>query len=143
MVLSFVIPAITKFEKSTTGTAYDCSVALKLSLSLFLNSGIIPIITYKEDTYFTDGGFLMSVWLNWLCIAVLSPILELFSVQYLLSVLFYRTLKSRATKSLMTQREANIESEPISPNLYLLCTNSLHMGLVSKSRHSLRLAPFL
>eukprot|EP00826_Nyctotherus_ovalis_P041923 TRINITY_DN4272_c0_g2_i2.p1 TRINITY_DN4272_c0_g2~~TRINITY_DN4272_c0_g2_i2.p1 ORF type:complete len:393 (+),score=77.26 TRINITY_DN4272_c0_g2_i2:47-1180(+) len=93
-------------------TNYYCSVAIKLSIALFLNSGIIPIITYVWDTYFTYGGFLMTVLTNWLFICFLNPVLEIFDVWYIFSWVMWKLTKSKGDKSPLTQQEANIELEP-------------------------------
>ena len=112
MVLCYAIPITTRLEKLSTGTGYDASVAFKLSFALFLNSGIIPIITYSRATYFTGGGFLMSVWVNWLCICLLSPLMELFDFWYILRLYSWMKVKREGKESLLTQHEANIALEP-------------------------------
>ena len=111
-LLCFIMPIITHLEHLGTKTSYDSSVAFKLTIALILNSGVLPIIVYKKEMYFTDGGFLMSVWMNWLCICILSPILELFNVGYLLKMIQWALIRSKKSKSILTQREANIELEP-------------------------------
>jgi len=110
--LCFVIPIITNFERLGSETAYYFSVSIKLSLALFLNSGIIPIITHKKDSYFINGGFLTSVWMNWLFICILNPILEVFNIKYLLSFLKWKLIRFKGSSSTLTQLEANIALEP-------------------------------
>ena len=116
-LLSIIIPIITKYEHLESQTSYYCSVAIKLSTALFLNSGIIPIITYSWDTYFSYGGFLMSIFTNWLFICFLDPVLEIFDVSYILSRIIQKFTKCRGAKSKLTQQEANIALEPYELNV--------------------------
>eukprot|EP00826_Nyctotherus_ovalis_P064034 TRINITY_DN9389_c0_g1_i5.p1 TRINITY_DN9389_c0_g1~~TRINITY_DN9389_c0_g1_i5.p1 ORF type:complete len:836 (-),score=227.73 TRINITY_DN9389_c0_g1_i5:82-2589(-) len=110
--LSYAIPILTVYERHESQTYYYCSVAIKLSLALFLNSGIIPIITYEEDVYFTSGGFLTTIWMNWLFICFFNPLLEVFDPWYLLACAKWSITKRQGSKSTLTQREANIALEP-------------------------------
>jgi len=112
MVLCFAIPVITSYERLSTATGYDSSVAFKLSFALFLNSAIIPIITYQKQVYFTDGGFLMTIWLNWLCICFLNPIFDVFDIWYWMDMCKWSRIKKEGENCLLTQREANIALEP-------------------------------
>jgi len=116
-VLSIVIPILTKYEYLESQTGYYCSVAIKLSIALFLNSTIIPIITYVRDTYFTYGGFVMTVGTNWLFICFLNPILEVFDVFYIFSWVKWKYIKSQGSQSKLTQYEANIASGPYELNV--------------------------
>eukprot|EP00826_Nyctotherus_ovalis_P041054 TRINITY_DN4095_c0_g1_i9.p1 TRINITY_DN4095_c0_g1~~TRINITY_DN4095_c0_g1_i9.p1 ORF type:complete len:874 (+),score=261.88 TRINITY_DN4095_c0_g1_i9:376-2997(+) len=111
-VLTMVIPILTRYEYLESQTSYYCSVAIKLSVALFLNSGIIPIITYVWDTYFTYGGFVMTVWTNWLFICFLNPVLEVFDVWYIFAWVMWKWTKSKGEESTLTQHEANIALEP-------------------------------
>ena len=117
MVLCYAIPITTKLERLSTKTGYDASVSFKLSFALFLNSGVIPIITYRREAYFMEGGFLMSVWLNWLCICLLNPLMELFDVFYFLRCYKWSKIKQEGKDSMLTQREANIALEPYSVSM--------------------------
>lgn len=126
-VLCFILPILTNFEKQATKTSYECSVAFKLSLSLFLNSGIIPVVTYKRETYFTDGGFLMSVWMNWLCICILTPLMELFDVVYLFSLFKWSRLRGQKENCTLTQQEANIALEPYEVSMISKFSQTINM----------------
>ncbi len=112
MVLAYVIPILTQYERLGTSTGYDASVAFKLSFSLFINSAIIPIITYQKENYFTEAGFLMSVWLNWLCICFVTPLFEIFDVWYWIYQCRWSNIRKEGVNSLYTQQEANIALEP-------------------------------
>eukprot|EP00826_Nyctotherus_ovalis_P064033 TRINITY_DN9389_c0_g1_i3.p1 TRINITY_DN9389_c0_g1~~TRINITY_DN9389_c0_g1_i3.p1 ORF type:complete len:832 (-),score=219.91 TRINITY_DN9389_c0_g1_i3:124-2619(-) len=110
--LSYTIPILTVYERHGSQTAYYCSVAIKLSLALFLNSAIIPVITYEEEVYFTSGGFLTTIWMNWLFVCFFNPFLEIFDPWYLLACASWYLVKSKGANSTLTQREANIALEP-------------------------------
>ena len=105
--LSYVIPYLTRLEAHSTQTNYYCSLSIKLSLALFLNSGVIPIITYEREIYFTNGGFIMTVWMNWLFLCFLTPIMDIIDIGYLISLLRWKIIKSQKSKCLLTQRQAN------------------------------------
>jgi len=115
--LSFAIPKLTVYERHGSQTGYYCSVAIKLSLALFLNSGIIPLISYDEEVYFTSGGFLTTIWMNWLFVCLFGPLLEVLDPLYILSCITWKLTKKQGSNSTLTQREANIALEPYAINV--------------------------
>ena len=111
-ILGFVIPYITNFAKHSNQTNYYCSVTIKLALSLFLNSSIIPVITYDREIYFDKGGLLMTVFTNWLFLCFLTPMMELVDVSYILFLIQWKLARNKGFKSTLTQRQANEEAGP-------------------------------
>lgn len=111
-ILCFAIPNVTKLERLGSQTGYYCSVAIKLSVSLFLNNAVIPFITYTRSIYFTEGGFLMTVCTNWALICIVDPLTEVFDVWYLVAKLKWWLVKRKGSESTLTQREANVALEP-------------------------------
>ena len=54
----------------------------------------------------------MTVWVNWLCLCLLNPLLELFDVWYGIQLYLWSKIKKQGRESLLTQLEANIAMEP-------------------------------
>ena len=117
LLIKILIPIFTiYFEKKYTYTSLHFSIALKLSISYFINSAIIPLIAQNWN-YFQNGGLLFSVWLNWLFFAIGMPILEAINPKYIFYYLKRIFLKNKGDRSDLTQIEANIAFEP--PQVYM------------------------
>lgn len=81
IVLSVSIRTFCRYEKFDTYTDYNASVAWKLSISMFLNSAIVPLLVYWDDWYGFDS-LIMEVWNIILTNAVLSPLYPFFDTFY-------------------------------------------------------------
>ena len=87
-VINFIIGRvaryITLFEKQQTYTDYNLSVAIKLTLGLFVNSGIIPFfVNFSKDDWFTRTGLVIDVFFITLSVSFISPIFYAYSIPYL------------------------------------------------------------
>ena len=111
-VLELIIPIITVYEHLGSKTLYYYSIVIKLSLANFINYGVIPLITYNKSVYFTSGGFLMTIWMNWLFICFLDPLLEFFDIFYMLYLLKWWWIKRKGPNSELTQLQANEAANP-------------------------------
>lgn len=74
-LLKITIKKLTTFENQRTHTAFNLSVAVKLTLARFVNSAIVPvIINIKSDKWFADGGLVFDVFTVMLMIAIIDTI---------------------------------------------------------------------
>lgn len=63
-------------EKHETYTAYNLSVAFKLTFARFINTSIVPIvINVATNRWFVDGGLVSDIFYIMLSISFLDPIL--------------------------------------------------------------------
>lgn len=80
-LLTLVIRSISKLERHETYTKYNVSVSIKLTFSMFINSGMIPmLIHYFKDNWFTCGGLAFDIFLIMITINFISPLTKLFDV---------------------------------------------------------------
>ena len=63
-------------EKHETYTAYNLSVAFKLTFARFINTSIVPIvINVATNRWFVDGGLVSDIFYIMLSISFLDPLL--------------------------------------------------------------------
>ena len=70
-------------ERHETYTAYNLSVAFKLTFARFVNTSIVPIVVnIAHNRWFVDGGLVNDVFYIMLSISFLDPILYLMDTGY-------------------------------------------------------------
>lgn len=107
-VLSKVIRILASFEKQETYTKYHRSVASKLSISMFINTAIVPIVVNaSRDDWFRPGGLMVDIFYNALSISFISPILYFFTPGYFVKKLRVWLEEKKGDNSKMTQKQAN------------------------------------
>lgn len=80
-VLGRVIRIFSSHEKHATYSDYHLSVAIKLSIAMFLNTGIIPILSNVwTGNWFTSGGLVNDVFYKILAVGFISPIFYVFTL---------------------------------------------------------------
>lgn len=80
-VLGRVIRIFSSHEKHATYSDYHLSVAVKLSIAMFLNTGIIPILSNPlTGNWFTSGGLVNDVFYKILAVGFISPIFYVFTL---------------------------------------------------------------
>jgi hypothetical protein len=63
-------------EKHETYTAYNLSVAFKLTIARFINTSIVPLVVNAEvNRWFVDGGLVSDIFYIMISISFLDPIL--------------------------------------------------------------------
>ena len=108
IILTKIIRIISKYERHETYTKYNVSVALKLTLSMFTNTGVIPLIINLGNTnWFGYGGLVVDIFLLMITINFLTPITHLFDVEIFLKKFLILIEKCKGNKSTTTQRSAN------------------------------------
>lgn len=84
-LLKIAIRYLSSYEKHSTYTKYHLSVATKLMLATFVNSGFLPLMINIEKKYwFNSSGLATTIFYNVISIAFVAPILDIFSYSYIL-----------------------------------------------------------
>jgi hypothetical protein len=114
LALERIIRGLTFFEKHETLTAYNSSVALKLTVAQVINTALIAFVVNLDSRkdWFTPGGLVEDM--SWILIsnALVQPVCKVFSVQH---VVKYIRRRRAVTNILVNQEEANdiYEDPPI------------------------------
>lgn len=75
-------------EKHETYTAYNLSVAFKLTFARFINTSIVPIVVnVAANRWFVDGGLVSDIFYIMISISFLDPILYAFDPFYVIRML--------------------------------------------------------
>ena len=76
ILLTTVVRQLSIKEKHETYTAYNLSVAFKLTYARFINSSIVPIVVHMPDKkWFANGGLVPDMFYILLSLAFLDPLL--------------------------------------------------------------------
>lgn len=107
-ILLIIIRKFSLREKPITWTAYNMSVALKLTIGRFVNSALIPvIINSKFEKWFNEGGLVVDVTYLIVAISIIEPLSVYFDVFYMIRKLRRWKEKRLGEDSKMNQSEAN------------------------------------
>jgi len=83
--LRFVVRRFSLSEKHSTLTAYNLSVAFKLTMARFINTSVIPIVVnYTYEEYFNAGGLIPDVFYLILAISFVDPIMYWIDIPFIL-----------------------------------------------------------
>ena len=94
--LRTVVRQLSIKERHETYTAYNLSVAFKLTAGRFVNSSIVPIVVnVAVNRWFVDGGLVSDVFYIMLSISFLDPILYYFDTSYFVKMIFRFTEKKK------------------------------------------------
>ncbi|CDW71822.1 phage head-tail family partial [Stylonychia lemnae] len=103
-----VVRAFSQMERHETYTAYNLSVAFKLTLARFINTSIVPIVVnISVNRWFVDGGLISDIFYIMISISFLDPLLYLFDVFYLIRVIKRFFARRAGANSVLTQEDAN------------------------------------
>ncbi|CAI2369250.1 unnamed protein product [Moneuplotes crassus] len=108
-ILGRIVRILTSYEKHETYTKYHLSVAFKLTIAMFINTGINPLlVNYGTDNWFDSTGLMVDIFYIALTISFVGPFTYLLDPSYLIRLCKrWRELK-KGDKSKLTQRQANI-----------------------------------
>jgi len=113
-ILSKVIRYISQFERHETYTKYNLTVSLKLTTSMLINTGIIPlVVNLREDKWFGRGGLAMDMFFIVLTINFVTPSISLFNPFHFLKLIRFKLEENKGKNSMKTQREANALREGV------------------------------
>jgi hypothetical protein len=103
IVLRTIVRQLSIQERHETYTAYNLSVAFKLTIARFVNTSIVPIIVnIASNRWFVDGGLVSDIFYIMLSISFLDPILYILDVGYFLRLLKRSMERRKGAKSLLT-----------------------------------------
>eukprot|EP00347_Sterkiella_histriomuscorum_P022863 403336874 len=107
--LRTVIRAFTQTEKHETYTAYNLSVAFKLTFARFINTSIVPIVVnVATSRWFVDGGLVSDIFYIMISISFLDPILYALDPFYAIRLFKRFRARRQGKDSIMNQEEANL-----------------------------------
>ena len=105
---NILVTLIRKFsasEKHETHTKYTLSVAFKLVVATFVNSGITPIVVNrKEQDWFSNSGLALDIYNNVLSLCFVTPLFYLLDVMFFLRLIQRCLAKRKGPKSTLTQK---------------------------------------
>jgi hypothetical protein len=103
-----VIRDLTIKEKHETYTAYNISVAAKLTITRFFNSAIVPVaVNVYAGDWFKDGGLISDIFTLMISLSFIRPIKEGLNLGAILRFLKKKYYLNQGEKCLLTQEEAN------------------------------------
>jgi len=106
--LRTVVRTLSIKEKHETYTAYNLSVAFKLTFVRFINTAIVPcIVNISSDRWFVKGGLVNDAFSIMTSISFTEPITYVFDVGAIIRQLKRKMYKNQGEKCLLTQAEAN------------------------------------
>lgn len=116
VVLGRVVRILSAYEKHETYSKYHLSVSVKLTIALFINTGIVPLfVNFGRKNYFDQGGLMVDIFYNTFTIAFISPIFYYFNPIYFWKKWSFYREEKRGEDSKLTQRQANllVEGPPL------------------------------
>ena len=109
VLIEFYIDISTKYEKQTTYTSQELSVAFKMALLKFLNTCLIPLIgNTNEASWFENHGLVEEVFFVIIFLSIGEIIRVVFNIDFLFKFMLRTIEKWKGEKSEITQRQANI-----------------------------------
>ncbi|CAI2378713.1 unnamed protein product [Moneuplotes crassus] len=106
--LGRVIRMLTSYEHHETYTKYHLSVAFKLTIAMFINTGVNPLfVNFGRANWFDSGGLMVDVFYIVITISLVSPFSYLFDPAYLVKLCKRWREERKGEKSKLTQRQAN------------------------------------
>jgi flagellar biosynthesis protein FlhB len=109
VVLGRIIRILSAFEKHETYSKYHLSVAMKLTVAMFINTGVVPLfVNFGKGNWFNSGGLMVDIFYNTLSVSFLSPIFYFFNPAYFIKKYMMFREERKGDNSKMTQRQANL-----------------------------------
>ena len=87
-------------EKHENQTAYNLSVAFKLTLCMFINTAIVPVlVNIASNRWFVTGGLVSNIFSIMIIISFIGPITTIFNVGALLKILKQKYYKMKGLET--------------------------------------------
>ena len=72
MLLAKIIRILSKFEQHETYSKYNISVAVKLTIAMFINTAIIPMfVNFRKENWFDRGGLMLDIFYNTFSVSII------------------------------------------------------------------------
>lgn len=107
MVLSVTIRRFSLSELHKTVTNYDSAVFFKLTISMFINTAIIPILVHY-DNWYEPAGLTQEIYNILIANAIIPPVLVIFGPKRMLKIVRKCLETRKNSRSLLSQEEANV-----------------------------------
>ncbi|CAI2381218.1 unnamed protein product [Moneuplotes crassus] len=99
---------LTEYERHDSYTSYTLSLTVKMVVSMYINTAIIPLcINYQEKYWFAGTGLIADIFYNTIAICFISPLLYFYDPKYLLKVCKRKREIKKGERSKLTQRQFN------------------------------------
>lgn len=115
-ILTRLIKYVTLYERHETYTKFNLSVALKLVLATFINTGLIPLfVNYQTKNWFTRSGLIDDIFYNTISVCFVGPLFNVINIGriYKWIIRYIETKKGDKTKMSQRQLNALFEGPPI------------------------------
>jgi hypothetical protein len=127
-----IVRILSSYEVHETYTNYNLSVALKLTFTRFINTGLIPLaVHFDSEDWFNTSGLATDIFVISIAIAFFSPIIDLLEPMWLLNKIIRCREKRKGKDCKLSQEALNklYEAPPIDMaqwycDTYLLLTVS-------------------
>lgn len=117
-----LVRVLSSYEMHETYTKYYLSVALKLTFTRFINTGVIPLaVHFSIHDWFSTSGLATDVFVITIAISFFAPLIDVFEPIWLYNKLLVYLERKKGENSKMTQAQANklCEGPPIDlPQMY-------------------------
>ena len=72
-----IVRWLSRFEHDETNTAYNLSVALKLTVVRFVNTALVPLAVNRsaKTEWFNEGGLITNIFYIFLSISFINPLM--------------------------------------------------------------------
>jgi hypothetical protein len=85
-VFGRIVRILSSYEVHETYTDYNLSVALKLTFTRFINTGIIPLVVhYNKEDWFKTSGLATDIFVISIAIAFFAPLIDIFEPMWLIN----------------------------------------------------------
>ena len=112
VILGRIVRIFSAYEKHHTYSNYNLSVASKLTIGIFINTGIIPLLAnIIPSQWFDNSGIVMDVTFKILAVGFISPIFYVCNLGSCIKWCQLNKERLKGKNSRMTQLEANLLSE--------------------------------
>ena len=108
MLLAKIIRILSDFEQHETHSKYNISIAVKLTIAMFINTAIIPMfVNFGKENWFDRGGLMEDIFYNTFSVSIISPLLYLIDPGYMIKKIRMCREEKLGDESNLTQRQAN------------------------------------
>lgn len=117
-ILEKIITEVNRCEIADTTTKLKSSVGIKLTITLFINSVLVPIISKRIHSSIRYGTGMSLDELayrcmtTWLCIAFVNPLTDIFALLNIVAWIRRRVIIRQGKDCKITQYDANKAFEP-------------------------------
>lgn len=107
--LGKIIRLFSSYQRLSTYSEYHLTVAVQLSIAMFINTGIVPlIINLDKENWFIASGLVVDIFFNIIGVSFIAPLTYVFDPMYLIRLCKQRKAQKLGQKSQLSQHELNV-----------------------------------